>query len=333
VLAELEALYALGYRSVFLADDNFTVYRRRARELLLALRDWNARRPQGPMLFSTQVSVDAARDPELLALAAEAGIDWVFVGLETPSADSLRECRKPQNLLLDPLQAVRVFLDHGIAVTGGMIVGFDHDGPDIFERQYDFAMASAIPVFSLGALVAPAATPLYARLAAERRIVDDGPQVAALPWDTNIVPAGMSRDELLAGLRRLGTDLYGPEAFGERLAAMIDLLRPHPLRDVPAATPRPVEIEAAIVTKQLARLGEAESRLLRRTLRHLGSRPHAARAAMTALFRYAQIRFMYKQGGFWEPRPGSLRTATAAAGAARGKSVLWPERVAARPTP
>jgi radical SAM superfamily enzyme YgiQ (UPF0313 family) len=47
VLAELDRLYAYGFRSVFLADDNFTVYRRRAKELLAALRDWNRSRAAG----------------------------------------------------------------------------------------------------------------------------------------------------------------------------------------------------------------------------------------------------------------------------------------------
>ena len=303
VLAELDCLYALGYRSAFLADDNFTVYRRRARELLAALRDWNARAADGPMLFSTQLSIDAAREPDLLALAADAGIDWVFIGLETPNAASLRECRKPQNLLLDLHDGVATFLEHGIAVTGGMIVGFDHDGPDIFDRQYEFAMAAPIPVFSLGALVAPAATPLHERLAAAGRLVDGRAQVAALPWDTNIVPAGISRAELLAGLRRLSNALYAPENFGARLAVMIDRLAPHPLSSARPGKARAVELEAALVAKQLARLGPAEAQLLHGTLRRLAVRPHAARAAMTALFRYAQVRLMYAHGGFWEPRP------------------------------
>ena len=43
--AELDQLYRLGYRSAFLADDNFTVYRAHAKELLAAMRDWNERRP------------------------------------------------------------------------------------------------------------------------------------------------------------------------------------------------------------------------------------------------------------------------------------------------
>ncbi len=49
IIAELDEMYAHGYRSVFLADDNFTVYRKRAKSVMAALRDWNASRPDGPV--------------------------------------------------------------------------------------------------------------------------------------------------------------------------------------------------------------------------------------------------------------------------------------------
>ena len=302
VLAELDALYDLGYRSVFLADDNFTVYRRRAREVLAALAAWNRSRPDGPVFFSTQVSIDAARDPELVEACAQAGIDWVFIGLETPNEESLRECRKPQNVGVDLLARVDVFLRHGIAVTGGMIVGFDHDGPDIFRRQYDFAMSSSIPVFSLGALVAPVATALHRRLRAENRLIEGSPEVAACPWDTNIVAAKLGRGELLEGLRRLSNALYRPAEFTARTLRMIDRLAPHPLHDAAAGrAPRAVDTDAVLMTKRLTRLGDAESQMLRTVLRTISRRPHAGRAAMTALYRYVQIRCMYETGHYWDP--------------------------------
>ena len=47
VLAELDDLYARGIRQVYLADDNLTVYRRHAKELLIGLRDWNGERTDG----------------------------------------------------------------------------------------------------------------------------------------------------------------------------------------------------------------------------------------------------------------------------------------------
>jgi hypothetical protein len=302
VIAELDVLYALGYRNAFIADDNFTAYRRRARELLQALESWNRSRADGPMMFGTQLSIDAARDLDLVRLCAGAGIDWVFIGIETPNEASLRECKKPQNLLLDLQTGINSFLANGIAVTGGMIVGFDHDGPDIFQRQHDFAMASAVPIFSIGALVAPAATPLYSRMQNEHRLIEGGPEVAALPWDTNIIPAQMSRQELLAGMRWLCNSLYDPRSFSTRLKRMIDTLAPHPLGYAVGRKLRHVEMEGLMLTKKLASLGAAENELIRNTVGAIKRRPHAARAAMTGLFRYAQLRFMYEQGDFWDPR-------------------------------
>jgi hypothetical protein len=52
-------------------------------------------------------------------------------------------------------------------------------------------------------LVAPAATPLYARLAKEGRLVREGAEIAAAPWSTNINPKKMTRDQLYEGIRWL----------------------------------------------------------------------------------------------------------------------------------
>ena len=98
VLCELDELYRYGYRTVFLADDNFTIYRARAKELLAAIHDWNARQTDGRIRFTTQISIDAASDTEMLRMCADAGLTHVFIGIETPDEASLREAKKRQNL-------------------------------------------------------------------------------------------------------------------------------------------------------------------------------------------------------------------------------------------
>ena len=95
------------------------------------------------MAFGTQLSIDATRDDELMRLVGESGMTWVFIGIETPNEESLKETKKRQNVGVDLVSQVEVFLKHGVAVIGGMIVGFDNDGLDIFERQYEFAMRDA----------------------------------------------------------------------------------------------------------------------------------------------------------------------------------------------
>ena len=82
VLSELDLLYGKGCREVFLCDDNLTANRGKALELLTAMGEWNRRREGGPVLLTTQMSIDAAGDPELLRACAKAGLTAAFLGIE-----------------------------------------------------------------------------------------------------------------------------------------------------------------------------------------------------------------------------------------------------------
>ncbi|MBI4574388.1 MAG: B12-binding domain-containing radical SAM protein [candidate division NC10 bacterium] len=318
VLRELDQVYRLGYRRVFLADDNFTVYRGRAKELLEALRAWNLRQDRGRVFFVTQVSIDAARDDELLEMCAAAGLVQVFIGIETPNEDSLRETKKRQNLKINLADQAQRFLDHGISVVGGMIVGFDSDGPDIFQRQFQFAMSTPIPIFSVGALVAPSATPLHARMERAGRLMPDGSEVAAMPWSTNIVPQQMTRQQLLSGIQWLCNALYRPEAFGERVLRFVEQLgrRRDPGHLDGAWTLdnlREVDTEGFALLPRLKRLGPGESRMWSRICRALARRPECTEFVIPMLVQYLQIRYMYERGSFWESTPSLAsggRTAT-----------------------
>lgn len=304
VVGELDVLYRHGYRTIFLADDNFTVFRSRAKELLVGIRDWNLRQTDGKVSFLTQVSIDAAKDEELLALCAEAGLTTVFIGIETPNEQSLKLSKKRQNLHTNLVGQVHTFLHYGINVVGGMIVGFDADGPDIFERQLEFAMASGIPIFSLGALVAPAATPLHARLKSAGRLRDNGAEVAAVPWTTNIVHPTMSQPELIGGLQWLANHLYSPALFGERLLTFIETFGkrrdPQATRDARAPSARSIERDSMEMVYRLRRLGSAESTLWSRVIKATEKRPDVLPFVLASLLQYMQIRYMYDHGQFWD---------------------------------
>ncbi len=305
VLAELDDLYRLGYRSVFLADDNFTVVRRRAKELLVALREWNDRQTDGKVTFSTQLSIDSAKDDELLRLAAEAGLVLAFIGIETPNEESLRESSKRQNMGVDLVGQVGKLYDHGIAVIAGMIVGFDHDGPDIFRRQYEFATAAALPVVTLGALVAPAATRLHDRIEKEGRLMADGSEVAALPWSTNIRPKLLSQEELLAGIQWLANKLYSPEAFAGRVldfVARVGERRDPKHRSGEAANGarRSVDRDGREIVKKLVALGPAEAKMAYKIFGAVSKKPAAFDFVKPWMFQYAQIRYMYERGQLWD---------------------------------
>ncbi len=308
ILAELNLLYQHGYSLVFIADDNFTANRRRAKELLVALRDWNNRQPEGRLTFTAQLSIDVAGHDEILQLCAEAGIYYVLVGIETPNEDSLRQSKKRQNLGIDLFDQIQRFLDYGIGIMGGMMVGFDADGPDIFERQYNFAMNTPIPMFMLGALMAPGSTPLYQRLRQERRLIADEDCFGAnTPWETNIIPQQMSRETLFAGLRWLGNRLYQPAAFGRRVQQFLECYHPPPFSDRPHRKPNmQLAMQIMEVTQNVAHLGPAEAQMFLDTAMVAMKNPVTQGVFFNMMAQYNQIRYMYHQGSFWEPQLAEL---------------------------
>ncbi len=220
ILAEADALYERGYRSIFLSDDNFTAQRKKAKAILTALGKWNAEKGNDPVLFSTQLSVDAARDEELLTLCADAGLRVAFIGIETPNKAALQEFKKRQNMGTDLLQDLRTIQSHGLAVLAGMIVGFDHDTPDVFRDQFDFLQASCMPICAPGMLNAPEGTPLEARLMAEGRLATARDDFYV---ETNIIPKQMTREQLRHGLLWLLNRLYHPGHFLERVLKVCEV--------------------------------------------------------------------------------------------------------------
>ena len=297
VLAELDELYRHGYRNVFLADDNFTVYRARTKELLVALAEWNGRQPDGYVQFATQVSIDAAGDEELLRMCADAGIAQVFIGIETPNEEALRIAKKRQNLRRDLAAEVLRFVEHGICVEAGMIVGLDGDDARIFERQFEFSQRCPVPVFTLSALYAPAATPLFARLKKDGRLSeeDDVASQAPGPWKTNVIPLGMSGDELRQGIRWLSRSLYSPEAFEVRVNHLLDSYgAKHECRlsRTRSLSFRPAEADAVSLAFRVGELGSAEAAMVRRIFRRIEQRPEVSFGVINALTHYAQARHM-----------------------------------------
>ncbi len=308
VIREIDDQYQLGYRSIFLADDNFTVYRRRAKELLAAIRDWNRKQTRGAMAFMTQISIDAAKDEEIIRLLGEAGVSRVFIGIETPNEESLRASRKRQNLGVNLIDQIQRFHDQGVMVLGGMIVGFDNDDPGIFRRQYEFATEAAMPIVSMGMLVAPAATPLYDRMKAEGRLLEGGPETAAAPWSTNIVPKGMTQEQLLNGTRWLASKLYNPVDFADRVVRFIDRIgrRRDPRmfdRWGRFKKPRrPVDADDRRLVLSIPRIGVEEAKMFARISKALLKKPQAFDFVASSLIKWIQIRYMYEQGQFWEPQ-------------------------------
>ena len=170
ILAELDALKHTGWRgTVFIVDDNFIGNKRNVKTLLPELIEWQ-RRNGRPFSLLTEASVNLADDPDLLDQMREAGFYRVFLGIETPVQESLKEAHKSQNRG-NLLNAVKRIQSYGMEVMGGFIVGFDNDPDDIFQRQINFIRDSAIPLAMVGLLTALPDTQLWRRLKKEGRLI------------------------------------------------------------------------------------------------------------------------------------------------------------------
>src|ERR1700686_1594747 len=225
-VGELGALLQLGWRKeIFIVDDNFIGNHKAALELVRGLEQWQ-RRNQYPFRFGTEASIDLASRPELLDAMVKANFWRVFIGIETPSAASLKETKKFQNLRRDPLDSIRFIQQHGLWVTGGFIVGFDNDEADIFDRQIEFIERAAIPWAMTGVLQAPPTTPLYERMKREGRLIQSSlePSNFSPPNFRTVLPL----PELLDGLKRMLLTLYDPCRFYDRVLDSLERWQARP---------------------------------------------------------------------------------------------------------
>jgi len=213
---ELDALRKFNVRHAFFVDDNLIGNKRFAKDLMRFLIRYQEEHGYR-FHFGTQLSIDFSQDDELLRLTREAGFDWVFIGIESPDEESLRETRKLQNTRGDLLSSIRKIYSHGIQVLGGFIVGFDHDTVEIFEKQERFITESGIQTAMVGLLVAAPRTPLFQRLEKEGRLVADADGSDNTKLSSNIIPAGMSYDELISGYRTLLSRLVQPRSIADRI--------------------------------------------------------------------------------------------------------------------
>ncbi len=152
VVGEIVELRKRGFRFIALADDNF--YPVSAEDLRMAARredparleslrairaerfELMARLAKLPkdMIFFTQITMEAAEDPEFLDAMNRAHIKGALVGIESVTAEGLKDIYKPFNAVGDELVArLRAFRKHGVHVLGSFIFGLPSDSPSTFD--------------------------------------------------------------------------------------------------------------------------------------------------------------------------------------------------------
>src|SRR5262252_856130 len=219
--AELEAMMRQPARPlvVYFVDDNFIGNKKATRDMLHHLIAWQ-KRHHYPFAFACEATLNLAKQTEILGLMHEAGFVEVFVGIETPEADALKGMKKDQNLMVPLLSSIATLNSYGLEVTAGMIIGLDTDTPDTDSHIIGFIDDSKIPILTLNLLQALPKTPLWDRLKAAGRLVND-PQL-----ESN-VRFLRPHDDVVASWRRCIAHAYAPERLFARYLHQVDATYPN----------------------------------------------------------------------------------------------------------
>jgi len=224
MVAELQALYDAGWKAgVFIVDDNFIGNKKRVKEMLPHIIEWQ-KKNNYPFTLFTEASVDLGADFELMNLMSKANFNKVFLGIETPNPESLEECGKNQNTVFNVAECVKNIQQYGMQVMGGFIVGFDSDTENIFESQVKFIQNMGIVTAMVGLLEAPPQTRLWNRLKAEGRLLVEG-SGNNTDGSLNFIPK-MGSKPLIEGYKWLVQNIYSPRYYYDRIDTFVHNFNP-----------------------------------------------------------------------------------------------------------
>ena len=163
VISEAVALRRRGFRFILLADDNFypvtladlaAADRRSDKSQLRALTALRGERFElmtalehlpDDMVFFTQITMEAAEDPEFLDAMRRARIRGALVGVESVTPEGLKAVFKNFNDAGEALVTrLRAFRTHGVHVLASFIFGLPTDTPDTFAATADLADRSGV---------------------------------------------------------------------------------------------------------------------------------------------------------------------------------------------
>ena len=172
-------------------DDNLVAKFNYAKELFRALIPLK-------ITWGGQASFTLTEDPELMDLYAAASGRYVFMGLESISADTLNSIHKGFNHPDKYAEGIRQLHQRGISIMGSFIFGLEGDDIGVFKRTVDFVNATKIDIALYNILTPFPGTKLYEQMHREGRIHDQN-------WShydvchSVIKPKGMTSEELQNG--------------------------------------------------------------------------------------------------------------------------------------
>jgi len=135
-------------------DDNFFGNIEYAKRLMYELKPLRKK-------WAAQVTIDRCEDKELLGLAKEAGCIYLFIGLESFSAESLSSVNKEINNVIRYRRTIKIIHKCGISVWAGIIFGFDADYHEVFQKTLTTCEQLGIDGVTPSILIPLPGTPIF----------------------------------------------------------------------------------------------------------------------------------------------------------------------------
>lgn len=209
-----EELKRAPEKIIFFADDNLFYDRKSAIELFRKITPLKKK-------WACQISMDAAKDGELLREMRKSGCFLVLMGFESLNSESLEKMNKSANMTADYGEIIKNVYRNKLLVYGTFVLGYDSDGTDIFAKTLDFAEKNKLAVTNFNPLIPMPGTPVYSRLEQENRLLYK-------KWwlsdkyrygETAFIPARMTPEELCGGCLGIRTEFYSVKSILKRLFA------------------------------------------------------------------------------------------------------------------
>ena len=209
VIDELHAIKALGADRVLFLDDNPIARPDAAKELFEAMIPLRLK-------WAAQLTINIARDPELLDLAARSGCASVSIGLESVNQESLDSVRKGFNQASRFAEDLAAIRNKGIQVIGLLMVGLDGDTVDTFGRSLQFLLDNKVTFLKLFTPCPYPGTKYYDDMMAAGRIeVGDW---GRYDYGSALVrPTHMSAEDMMDGFKHVYEEFYSVRSIFKRL--------------------------------------------------------------------------------------------------------------------
>jgi radical SAM superfamily enzyme YgiQ (UPF0313 family) len=189
-------------KHVLFVDDNLYIDTRTAKKLFTALIPLNIK-------WSCQISIDVARDPEVLDLMTRSGCVGALIGFESLSPATLKAMNKSWNLKWhDYDTSIKRLQDAGVMIYGSFVFGLDHDDASCFDEAVEFAIRHKFITAGFNPLMPTPGTKTYDTLKQEGRLIYDSWWVDPTYRYGRAVfhPKGMTVDEFEKGCYRARTN-------------------------------------------------------------------------------------------------------------------------------